>query len=83
MDIQTLKIELTKLILNIDNPSIIEKIKDLLISETSDFWPTLSDPQKEELRLGIQQLNDGERIAFKDFLMIASDFVFDALERKP
>ena len=68
MDIQTSKIELTKLILNIDNPSLIEKIKDLLISETSDFWPTLSDPQKEELKLGIQQLNDGERIAFKDFL---------------
>ena len=35
MDLQTAKIELTKLILSIENPTIIEKIKDLLINETS------------------------------------------------
>ncbi len=68
MDIQSLKIELTKLILNIDNPALIEKIKDLLVQETGDFWSTLSEDQKEELKLGIQQLNEGQRVSFDDFL---------------
>ena len=68
MDLQTAKIELTKLILSIENPTIIEKIKDLLINETSDFWSDLTNEQKDELKLGIQQLNEGQRISFKDFL---------------
>ena len=42
MDLQTAKIELTKLILSIENPAIIEKIKDLLIHETSDFWSEMT-----------------------------------------
>ena len=49
MNIQSTKIELTKLILNIDNPKLIAKIKDLLLKETSDFWLELTDIQKEEL----------------------------------
>ena len=68
MDLQTAKIELTKLILSIENPTIIEKIKDLLINETSDFWLDLTNEQKDELKLRIQQLNEGKRISFKDFL---------------
>jgi hypothetical protein len=68
MDIQSLKIELTKLILDIDNPALIEKIKDLLLKETGDFWSTLSEDQKEELKFGIHQLNEGKRISFDEFL---------------
>lgn len=36
MDIQATKIELMKMILGIDNPSIIEKISTLVRNETSD-----------------------------------------------
>ena len=68
MDLQSSKIELTKLILNIDNPGLIKKIKDLLIRESSDFWMELTENQKEELKMGIQQLNDGNRISIEDFL---------------
>jgi len=68
MDLQTAKIELTKLILSIENPVIIEKIKDLLINETSDFWSEMTMEEKDELKLGIKQLNEGQRISFKDFL---------------
>jgi hypothetical protein len=68
MDIQSSKIELTKLILNIESPALIQKIKDLLIKESSDFWSELSDIQKEEMRIGIDQLNRGERISVEDFL---------------
>ena len=68
MDLQTAKFELTKLILSIENPTIIEKIKDLLINETSDFWSEMTKEEKDELKLGIKQLNEGQRISFKDFL---------------
>jgi len=68
MDLQTAKIELTKLILSIENPTIIEKIRDLLVNETSDFWSEMTKEEKDELKLGIKQLNEGQRISFKDFL---------------
>jgi len=47
MDLQTAKIELTKFILSIENLTIIEKIKDLLINETSDFWSDLTNEEKD------------------------------------
>lgn len=46
MDIQSSKIELAKLILNIESPDLIIKIKNLLTKETGDFWLTLSDSEK-------------------------------------
>ena len=68
MDIQTTKIELVKLILNIDNKSIVEKILNLIKSEQSDFWNELSRQEQEEIRLGIKQLDARQRISFNDFL---------------
>ena len=52
MDIQATKIELAKLILNIESPALIIKIKNLLTKETGDFWLTLSDSRSEERRVG-------------------------------
>jgi hypothetical protein len=68
MDIQTTKIELVKLILSIDNKNIVEKIFNLIKSEQSDFWNELSRQEQEEIRLGIKQLDAGQRISFDDFL---------------
>lgn len=68
MDIQTSKIELAKLILNIENPKLIIKIKDMVTNETSDFWLTLSDSEKKEINFGIEQLDNGFRISVNDFL---------------
>ena len=68
MDIQTTKIELVKLILSIDNKNIVEKIFNLIKSEQSDFWNELSRQEQEEIRLGIEQLDAGQRISFDDFL---------------
>ena len=52
MDIQSTKIELAKLILDIENPTLIQKIKDLLIKESSDFWLTLSEQEQAEIKMG-------------------------------
>jgi hypothetical protein len=68
MNIQAVKIELVKLILDLENPALIKKISKLLTEETSDFYDTLSAPEKEEIQLGLKQLNNGERISFSDFL---------------
>lgn len=68
MDIQTSKIELTKLILNIENPTLINKIKDLLTKETGDFWFSLSKTEKEEINFGINQLDKGLKVSVDDFI---------------
>ena len=68
MNIETTKIELAKLILQIDSELLLEKVKDFLVKETEDFWDTFTDQQKEEIFLGLSQLDKKERIAFDDFL---------------
>ena len=68
MSIQTTKLELIKLILSVENPTIIKKISSLLKNETSDFWNDLSDSQKEEIKLGMKQLDEGQGISWDDFL---------------
>ena len=68
MDIQTSKIELAKLILSIDNQTVLDKIIDILKSEEGDFWNDLSDEAKEEINIGIKQLDSGKRISINDFL---------------
>ncbi len=68
MDIQSSKIELAKLILNIESPDLIIKIKKLLTKETGDFWLTLSDSEKEKIKFGINQLDKGLRVSVDEFL---------------
>ncbi len=68
MNIANTKIELTKLILDINNPDLIEKIHKLVIREESDFWKELSDEEKREIKLGISQLNKGQKISFEGYI---------------
>ena len=68
MDIQSSKIELAKTILSIDNMAIIQKITDFIKKEKVDFWNELSLEQQNEIKKGIQDLNDGKRIEYSEFL---------------
>ena len=69
MDIQAEKIELMKLILETDNPSIIESVKKIFKKEaTSDFWETLTQNQREDILHGIKDIEDGEVIDYEDFM---------------
>lgn len=68
MDIQTSKIELVKMILNINNERFIKKVTDFIIEEKSDFWNDLSNEEQAEIKKGIEQLNQGKKILFKDVL---------------
>lgn len=68
MNIQTSKIELVKIILNIENDEIIKKITEFIQKEKVDFWNELSVSEQKEIEKGIQELNDGKRVEFNDFL---------------
>lgn len=69
MNIQAEKIEIMKLILETENPIILESIKALFVKrETSDFWETLSDAQKEDIFKGIDDIENGEIVDYDDFM---------------
>ena len=68
MDIQTSKIELVKLILSIENSEFIEKVTDFIKNEKSDFWNDLSSTEKKDIQKGIDDLDNGKRIEFSEFL---------------
>lgn len=69
MNIQTTKIELIKLILNINNVEYIQKITDFIkVNEPTDFWDELSTSEQEEIRQGIEGLDKGDRISYNEFL---------------
>ncbi|CAN5225381.1 hypothetical protein BH23BAC3_BH23BAC3_25110 [soil metagenome] len=68
MDTLSTKIELAKLILDLDDPRLIQKIRKLLMDESSSFRKSLTEYEKEEIKLGLEQLNRGERTPVEDFL---------------
>ena len=68
MNIQTSKIELVKMILNIENDKFIEKIKEFIKQEKVDFWNELSLSEQKEIERGINELNRGKKVEFNDFL---------------
>jgi hypothetical protein len=68
MDLQASKLELVKMIVNINSQKTIDKLLTVLKSEKDDFWFDLSEKEKEEIELGIKQLDAGERIPLNEFL---------------
>lgn len=68
MDLKTSKIELVKIILNIDNDKFIKKVTDFINDEKSDFWNELSKSEQAEIKKGIEQLNTGKRTSYEEVL---------------
>ena len=68
MDIQSSKIELVKMILNLENDKFIAKITEFIQKEKVDLWDELSVSEQEEIEKGIKELNKGKRVEFNDFL---------------
>lgn len=68
MDLQSSKIELAKMILSIDNIKFIERLKSFVKKERKDFWSELTLSEKNEIEKGIRELDNGEKIAYSDFL---------------
>jgi len=68
MNIQTSKIALVKMILNIENDKFIEKITEFIQNEKVDFWSELSLSEQNEIQKGIKELNKGKKVEYADFL---------------
>ena len=68
MDIKTSKIELVKMILNIDNDNFIKRVMDFINNEKSDFWNELTVSEQAKIKKGIKQLDNGKRTSYKDVL---------------
>ncbi len=68
MNIQTSKIALLKIIINIENVKFIEKITEFIQKEKVDFWNELSLSEQNEIQKGIKELNKGKRVEYSDFL---------------
>ncbi len=57
MNIQTQKISLAKMILETDNPMILESVKNVFVNaKQQDFWETMSDEQKLEIEIGLAEI---------------------------
>jgi len=69
MNIQDEKIALVKMILDTDNPKIIESIKNIFKrAKSSDFWDDLSDQQRKEIEKASLEIENGE-VTDYDFFM--------------
>ena len=68
MDIQAQKIELAKLLLETENPSVIEDIKDVFAKYLTkkDFWDDLTEEQKEEIAEAEKEIERGEVYSFQE-----------------
>lgn len=67
MDIQATKIELMRMILGIENPSVIERISALIKNETSDFWDELTPEQQKDVEKAIKELDSGKGMGWNEF----------------
>jgi hypothetical protein len=69
MNIQAEKIEIMKLILETENPSILESVKNIFNKcKTEDFWETLSKDQKEDILQGIKEVENGEVVDYENLM---------------
>lgn len=68
MDIKASKIELVKLILNIDSDIFIQKVTDFINDEKADFWNELSADEQAEIKRGIAQLEKEQRVSYEEVL---------------
>jgi len=69
MNIQAEKIEIVKMILDTDNPSILESVRNIFNkSTTADFWETLPQEQKDDILQGIKDIENGDIVDYEDFI---------------
>ncbi len=70
MNIQTEKIELAKMLLNTNNPKIIQSIKQIFKKEKStDFWDELNTDQQDEIKKASTQIENGIVSDYDSFMV--------------
>lgn len=63
MDLQAKKLELVRLIINTEKPSILKKIEEVFKKEkNTDWWDELNEFEKHSIETGIAEADNGELI---------------------
>lgn len=62
MDMQSEKLELIKMLLDTDDKTIIDAIKNIFKAQKKDVWKELSPEQQEEIDLEILEANRGDQV---------------------
>ena len=66
MNIQVQKINLAKMILETDNPSILESVKNIFVkAKQQDFWQTMPDEQKQEIEKGLAEIVSEDTVEYE------------------
>lgn len=68
MNIQTIKLELLKTILENENAEFIQRVADFVNKEKTDFWNELSLSEQKEIKKGIEDLDNGRKVSYQSFL---------------
>ncbi len=69
MNLQSEKIKIAKLILETENPALLKSIMELFKKEgKTDFWKSLTSPQKEEIENGITEIQNEDIVDYDDFI---------------
>lgn len=68
MDIQLEKLELIKLLVETENPSVLKSIRKILKKEQKDWWDELTDAQKEDVAQSELEFERGEFSSFEDVM---------------
>ncbi len=62
------KIEIAKMVLNIESESLLEKIRSLLLDPENDWWEELTESQKAEILKGQEDVKKGRTISIYEFV---------------
>lgn len=69
MNIQSQKISLAKLILETDNPTLLESVRQVFVkAKKTDFWETLSEEQKQEIDSGLDQIVREDTVEYESVM---------------
>lgn len=69
MNLQAEKLELMRMILETENPSLLESIKKLFKKEfKKDFWVKLPENQREEILDGIADVEQGDVVDYEELM---------------
>ena len=68
MDIRLDKLELMKMLMETENPSVLQAIRKIFQKEEKDWWDDLTEEQQNILNESMEQYEKGEFSSFDDFI---------------
>ena len=69
MNIQAQKINLAKMILETDNPSILESVKNIFVkAQEQDFWDAMPEERKQDIGKGLSEVMREETAEYESIM---------------